>query len=164
MLSESVRHGMRFVSHAPSLSTCQSLAASTKSLRVQVLEKRLTNELWALREALKHKEIRPLEYVPTELMIADGLTKDAPKLRTARYTSQPRSTSSKSEVSVSFESLCFVSTDQIFCFVIVERVREREKIGWVSRVNFFHVMLICDVRIFHARWWSERSGIFPSHN
>jgi hypothetical protein len=66
---------------------------------VQVLEKRLTNELWALREALKHKEIRSMAHVPTELMIADGLTKDTPKLRT-----------------VSFESLCFVSTDQICCF------------------------------------------------
>jgi hypothetical protein len=111
MLSESVRHEMRFVSHAPSLSTSaltvQSLAASTKSLRVQVLEKRLTNELWALREALKHKEIRSLEHVPTELMIADGLTKDAPKLRTAiLQANQGTSTSSESEVSVSFESLC----------------------------------------------------------
>ena len=62
---------------------CQSLVDSTRSLRIQVTERRLSAEVWALREALEAKEITSLEHVPTEAMIADGLTKIQPKLRVA---------------------------------------------------------------------------------
>ncbi len=60
---------------------CESLVASTKSLRIQATERRLYGEIWALREALDNSEIRTLKHVPTALMLADGLTKIQPKLR-----------------------------------------------------------------------------------
>ena len=49
--------------------------AVTFSLRQQVREKRLTPDLWALREAIATFEIASMEHVPTAYMIADGLTK-----------------------------------------------------------------------------------------
>lgn len=65
---------------------CKSLEDSTRSLRIQATEKRLYNEIWALREALETGEIRSLCHIPTSLMVADGLTKIQPKLR-SRITS-----------------------------------------------------------------------------
>ena len=47
----------------------------TLSLRQQVREKRLTADLWALREAIANGDITSLCHVPTTHMIADGLTK-----------------------------------------------------------------------------------------
>ena len=61
---------------------CKSLVEATRSLRQQVRERRLTAELWALREALDMGEITSLEHTSTTKMIADGLTKSDPKLRT----------------------------------------------------------------------------------
>jgi hypothetical protein len=49
--------------------------AVTFSLRQQVREKRLTPDLWALREAIATFEIASMEHVPTAFMIADGMTK-----------------------------------------------------------------------------------------
>ncbi len=59
---------------------CQSLVDNINSLRVQVEEKRLTAEMWALRNAYTNGEIRDFTHVSTQDMIADGLTKDKPEL------------------------------------------------------------------------------------
>ena len=47
----------------------------TLSLRQQVREKRLTADLWMLREAIADGTLTALRHVPTEFMIADALTK-----------------------------------------------------------------------------------------
>ena len=47
----------------------------TLSLRQQVREKRLTADLWALREAIANGDITSMTHTPTGFMIADGLTK-----------------------------------------------------------------------------------------
>jgi len=62
-------------------SDCQSLIDNTRSMSISVTEKRLTSDMWALREAKQCGEIRSLEHVPTNLMFADGLTKPRQDLR-----------------------------------------------------------------------------------
>ena len=47
----------------------------TLSLRQQVREKRLTADLWMLREAIAYGALTSLRHVPTTYMIADALTK-----------------------------------------------------------------------------------------
>lgn len=61
---------------------CQSLVDSMNSLRQQCTEKRLTAELWSIREAISEtQDIRSLTHVSTKQMIADGLTKTSFKLK-----------------------------------------------------------------------------------
>jgi hypothetical protein len=55
---------------------CKSLIQNLDSLRLQAKEKRLTTEMWALREAFDLDEIATYEHVPTTYMIADGMTKE----------------------------------------------------------------------------------------
>jgi hypothetical protein len=55
---------------------CKSLIQNLDSLRLQAKEKRLTTEMWALREAFDMDEIATYEHVPTSFMIADGMTKE----------------------------------------------------------------------------------------
>lgn len=45
------------------------------SLRQQARERRLTPDLWVIREAIATSSITSLEHVPTKSMVADGLTK-----------------------------------------------------------------------------------------
>ena len=45
------------------------------SLRQQVREKRLTPDLWLLRESIANQEISTMEHVQGEYMVADGMTK-----------------------------------------------------------------------------------------
>ena len=54
---------------------CKSVEENSRSLRLQVTERRLTNYMWTLREMLEQREIKPLAHVPSEDMLADGLTK-----------------------------------------------------------------------------------------
>ena len=61
---------------------CNSVVENTQSLRVQVTEKRLTTDVWMLRQALVRGEITSLAWVDTSLMLADGLAKPSETLRT----------------------------------------------------------------------------------
>jgi hypothetical protein len=54
---------------------CLSIIANINSMRTQIKEKRLLNEVFILKEAWERNEISSYEHVPTKLMIADGLTK-----------------------------------------------------------------------------------------
>ena len=47
----------------------------TLSLRQQVREKRLTADLWMLREAIADGALTSLKHTPTKYMLADALTK-----------------------------------------------------------------------------------------
>jgi len=60
---------------------CHSLVDHAKSLRLQATEKRLYNDIQAIREGISTGEIDRLIHIPTSYMIADGLTKPSPKLR-----------------------------------------------------------------------------------
>ena len=60
---------------------CKSLVDNMNSLRVQVSEKRLTAEMWTLRNAKDQKEINSFLHIGTDSMLADGLTKSKPQLR-----------------------------------------------------------------------------------
>jgi len=60
---------------------CFSLVENMQSLRIQVTEKRLTADMWALRNAYSQGEIQDFQHVPTKFMIADGLTKSKPDLK-----------------------------------------------------------------------------------
>jgi hypothetical protein len=60
---------------------CMSVKDSVRSLRIHATEKRLYPDIHALREAIETGEVRSIQHIPTELMVADGLTKPAPKLK-----------------------------------------------------------------------------------
>ena len=45
------------------------------SLRQQVRERRLTPDLWLLRESIANGEIETMEHCPGKFMVADGMTK-----------------------------------------------------------------------------------------
>ena len=62
---------------------CESFVTHVKSLRNHPTEKRLVGEINMMRESITRGEIRSLQHVPTEFMIADGLTKDHHRLRKA---------------------------------------------------------------------------------
>ena len=58
-----------------------SIIANLNSMRTQIKEKRLMNEVYVLKEAWELWEIYSYEHIPTSFMIADGLTKVEGKLR-----------------------------------------------------------------------------------
>ena len=60
---------------------CQSVVDRLRSLRNTCTEKRLEKEIWLLKAAIQSGEVSSWQYIPTEYMMADGMTKEAPKLR-----------------------------------------------------------------------------------
>jgi hypothetical protein len=54
---------------------CLSLVSNLNSMRTQIKEKRLLNEVYVLKEAWEMSEIQDYQFIPTKYMIADGLTK-----------------------------------------------------------------------------------------
>ena len=60
---------------------CKSVEKNSKSLRLQVTERRLTNYMWNLRDVLEQGEIKPLVHVTSDFMLADGLTNRNPRRR-----------------------------------------------------------------------------------
>ena len=62
-------------------SDCESFVSHVKSLSNGVAEKRLVAEIHAIRESLTRGEIRSIQHISTKDMVADGMTKYAPKLR-----------------------------------------------------------------------------------
>ena len=67
---------------------CESLVGHVKSLRNHPTEKRLCGDINMIREAITTGEIRSLQHIPTEYMVADGLTKVFHRLRKALTTAQ----------------------------------------------------------------------------
>jgi hypothetical protein len=62
---------------------CKSLLDHLKSLRMYCEEKKLFGAVDMLREAVKVSEVRSVQHVKTEHMVADGLTKPSYKLKGA---------------------------------------------------------------------------------
>ena len=62
-------------------SDCRSVVANASSLRLQVREKALAKYMYLLRDVLASGQINSLNYIPTNHMIADGLTRKSPQRR-----------------------------------------------------------------------------------
>ena len=60
---------------------CLSIVENSRSLRLQVTERRLTSYMWMLRDILERGDIKPLVHVSTRQQLADGLTKRSPMRR-----------------------------------------------------------------------------------
>jgi len=63
------------------LTDCQSVVDHVRSLRMHTKERRLFGDVFCLREAIALGEIRSISHINTEHMLADGLTKNDPKLK-----------------------------------------------------------------------------------
>ena len=60
---------------------CQSLTDHIKKLTSTCSERRLVAELQVLKEAISSGELGAIHHIPTDLMIADGMTKCKPRLK-----------------------------------------------------------------------------------
>jgi hypothetical protein len=56
-------------------SDCQSLVANLKSVNIHIAEKRLIIDLTALKEMIASKDLNDVTWIPTEIQLADALTK-----------------------------------------------------------------------------------------
>ena len=63
------------------LTDCQSIIDHLRSLRNACTEKRLEKEIYLMKDAILSDELLRWQHVPSEFMMADGMTKDAPKLK-----------------------------------------------------------------------------------
>ena len=73
--------GMRRPTQLFVMTDCQSLVDHLRSLKNTCTEKRLEKEVQILKAAVHTGEVTRWQHVPTELMMADGMTKSAPRLR-----------------------------------------------------------------------------------
>ena len=59
-----------------------------------ILDKRLRIEMAILREMIKKKEIAEISWIPTDVQIADSLTKkDVPSFKILGFISEPKESS-----------------------------------------------------------------------
>ena len=63
------------------MTDCKDVIDHLRSLRNTCTEKRLEKEVHLLRESVLSGEVTSWQHVPSELMMADGLTKDYYKLK-----------------------------------------------------------------------------------
>ncbi len=65
------------------MTDCQSVVDHVRSMRMHTKERRLFGDVFCLREAILLQEMRSINHIDTEHMLADGLTKGDAKLKDA---------------------------------------------------------------------------------